>query len=142
MKIHLVTVGTPKLSYAHDGFALYIKRLGFFHQLTVTHLADKWAYDEQKLLAAAGNAYKIALVIDGPQLTSVQFAKKLGDLELRGPICFLIGGPEGLPSSVISQCNEQLGLSKLTFPHDLAMLVFSEALYRASTIKAGQPYHK
>jgi 23S rRNA (pseudouridine1915-N3)-methyltransferase len=54
----------------------------------------------------------------------------------------MIGGPEGLPAVVIEQLDYQWSLSKLTFPHDLAMVVTLEALYRASTIAAGSPYHK
>ena len=53
--------------------------------------------------------------------------------------CFIIGGPEGLPQEVSDQSDFQWGLARLTFPHDLAMVVLLEALYRASTIAAGQP---
>jgi 23S rRNA (pseudouridine1915-N3)-methyltransferase len=53
-----------------------------------------------------------------------------------------VGGPEGLPQAVIDQADLAWSLSKLTLPHDLAMVVLLEALYRASTISAGQPYHK
>ena len=111
--------------------------------MRVTHLADKWAYDASYIQQTAGNAYKIALVIDGPQLTSPELAVFLDKRALDArEVCFMIGGPEGLPQEVIAQADAQLGLSRLTFPHDLAMLILAEALYRASTIQAGQPYHK
>lgn len=143
MKIHIVTVGAPKLAYAKQGWNEYIKRLGRYHNVRVTHIADKRASDTAFLLQTTGSAYKIALAIDGQQFSSPDLAKFLDDTALHGrEVCFAIGGPEGLPIEFIGQCDSKLGLSKLTFPHDLAMVILLEALYRASTISAGRPYHK
>jgi 23S rRNA (pseudouridine1915-N3)-methyltransferase len=143
MHIHLITVGKPKLAYAQSGWEEYVKRLGQFHKVRVTHVPDKYAYDAAYLLQAAGNACKIALVIDGPQYTSPELAAFLEKRALEGrEVCFLVGGPEGLPAEVIKRADFTWGLSKLTFPHDLAMVLLAESLYRASTISAGQPYHK
>jgi 23S rRNA (pseudouridine1915-N3)-methyltransferase len=57
-------------------------------------------------------------------------------------VSFIIGGPEGLPETVRAQADYQWSLGPLTLPHDLAMVVTLEALYRSSTITAGLPYHK
>lgn len=143
MKIHIMTVGEPKLAYAKEGWQEYLGRLKHYHSLKITHVADKHAYGSEYLLQACGNAYKVALVIDGKQLTSPELAAFLEKRALDGrEVCFIIGGPEGLPQEVIDAADTRLGLSALTFPHDLAMVVLAEALYRASTISAGQPYHK
>jgi 23S rRNA (pseudouridine1915-N3)-methyltransferase len=143
MKLHIITVGQPKLSYAKQGWDEYYKRLTHYHQLRVTHVADKKAYDAAHLLQTAGSAYKIALVIDGKQYTSPELADFLEKRSLEGrELCLLIGGPEGLPKQVIDQADFCWSLSKLTFPHDLAMVVLLETVYRASTINAGLPYHK
>lgn len=143
MRIHIVTVGQPKLAYAKSGWDEYLKRLNRYHSLRITHLADKLAYDAPSILQAIGKAYSIALVIDGKQMTSPELASFLEARALDGrEICFVIGGPEGLPQAVINQADLSWGLSKLTFPHDLAMVVLLETLYRASTINAGLPYHK
>ena len=56
-------------------------------------------------------------------------------------VAFLVGGPDGLPAEVIAASDLLLSFSRLTFPHDLAMVILAETLYRASTIAAGQPYH-
>jgi 23S rRNA (pseudouridine1915-N3)-methyltransferase len=143
MKIHIITVGEPKLAYAKAGWEAYIKRLHHYHTLRVTHVADKWAYDGAYLRQTAGSAYTVALVIDGKQLSSPELAQFLEKRALDArEVCFMIGGPEGLPEEVMTGADFSLGLSKLTFPHDLAMVVLAEALYRASTISTGQPYHK
>lgn len=143
MKLHIVTVGEPRLSYAKQGWDEYYKRLQHYHQLHVTHIPDKKAYDSAHLLQTAGNAYKVALVIKGDQLSSPELATFLEKRSMEGrETCLLIGGPEGLPQDVIDKADFCWSFSKLTFPHDLAMVVLLESLYRASTINAGLPYHK
>lgn len=143
MRIHILTVGQPKLAYAKQGWEEYLQRLKRQQTVRVTHIPDKYAYDASYTLQAVGNAYAVALVIDGQQFTSPELAAFLEKRALDGrEVCFLIGGPEGLPEAVIAQADVSWGLSKLTFPHDLAMVILLETLYRASTISAGLPYHK
>jgi 23S rRNA (pseudouridine1915-N3)-methyltransferase len=107
-------------------------------------LADKHAYDAAAILQAAGSAHKVALVIDGGrEYSSPELAYALEQRTQTGQeVCYIIGGPKGLPPAVIEACDARWSFSKLTFPHDLAMVILAEALYRASTITAGHPYHK
>lgn len=142
MKLHIITIGQPKLDYAKSGFAEYIQRLQHYHQVKVTHIADK-NNDADHVLAAAGNSYKVGLVISGKELSSPKLATFLEKRALGGrEVSFIIGGPDGLPTKVIEKLDYQLSFGKLTFPHDLTMIVLAESLYRASTIIAGQPYHR
>ena len=142
MKLHVVTIGQPKLGYAKEGWGEYYGRLGHYHQLRTTRVQDKHN-DAEHILAATEGTYRVGLVIEGEQLSSEQLA---GFLEKRAlesrEVSFIVGGPDGLPPEVIDQLDYRLSLGKLTLPHDLAMVVLLEALYRASTINAGQPYHK
>jgi 23S rRNA (pseudouridine1915-N3)-methyltransferase len=143
LKLHIITVGKPKLSYAKLGWEEYIGRLQHYHTVRVTHQADKYAYDADKLIQATGDSYRIGLIIEGTELTSPQLAAFLGKKSLdEKELCFIIGGPEGLPSTVQAAMDFQWSLSRLTLPHDLAMVTLAETLYRASTINAGRPYHK
>lgn len=141
MKLHLITVGSPKLEYAKSGWNEYIKRLGRYHQVRVTHLADKHN-DADHLLAATGKAPFVALVIGAAEFSSHELADYIEkQAHQTGELCFVVGGPDGLPQEVINKATKTWGFSQLTFPHDLAMVVLAEALYRASTITAGLPYH-
>jgi 23S rRNA (pseudouridine1915-N3)-methyltransferase len=143
MKVQIVTVGKLKLHYARIGWNEYIWRLVKLHTIGIKHLADKYADDSLKIRDATAGTYRVGLVIDGHQKTSEELGDFLRKRELAArPVSFIIGGPKGLPEDVLSVCDYRLGLSKLTFPHDLAMVVLLEALYRASTINAGIPYHK
>ncbi|MDB5170388.1 MAG: rRNA ((1915)-N(3))-methyltransferase RlmH [Candidatus Saccharibacteria bacterium] len=142
MKLHIITVGQPKLDYARKGWEEYWKRLGHYHQLRVTHIADK-NNDAEHILAAAENSYKVGLVIEGKQFNSRGLAEFLEKRALDGrEVSFIIGGPDGLPPAVQAGLDFSWSFGALTLPHDLAMVVLLETLYRASTINAGQPYHR
>jgi 23S rRNA (pseudouridine1915-N3)-methyltransferase len=138
MKLHIVTVGKPKLNYARTGWDEYLARLQRYHDVRVTQLADKHAYDAAKLKETVQGSYVVALVIKGTQLSSEALASFLQQRELEArEVSFVIGGPEGLPAA-----DYTWSFSTLTFPHDLAMVVLLEALYRATTINRRLPYHK
>ncbi len=142
MKLHVITIGQPKIAYAQAGWAEYWRRLERMHQVRVTHIADR-QNDSQHILAAAGQSYKVALVIEGSELSSPELAQFLEKRALEGrEVSLLIGGPDGLPAEVINQADWHWSLGKLTLPHDLAMVVVLEAVYRASSISAGHPYHR
>ncbi len=143
MKVHFVTVGKPKLAYAMAGVEEYLGRLRRLHNIRVTHIADKHAYDPEKILEVVAGTTVVALEITGKSYTSQQLADFLRARELESrEVSFLIGGPEGLPDEVRAQANYHWSVGRHTLPHDLAMVVTLEALYRASTINAGLPYHK
>ena len=80
---------------------------------------------------------------NGDQLTSVQFSEwiqKKMNSGIKG-ITFVIGGAYGFSKEVYDRSNVRVGLSKMTFSHQMVRLIFKEQLYRACTILKGEPYH-
>lgn len=143
MKIHVITIGQPKLSYAREGWDEYWKRLGRYHEVRATHLHDKYAADSEKIMQTYQGSYVVVLEITGKQAESSEVAAFLEQRALDGrEVSFIIGGPDGLPQKIREAADCQWSLSKLTLPHDLAMVTLLETLYRASTINAGHPYHR
>ena len=57
-------------------------------------------------------------------------------------IVFVIGGSLGLGSNVLARADEEMSMSPMTFPHQLARVMLLEQLYRAEKILAGERYHK
>ena len=94
-------------------------------------------------LSALPRATKIALCVEGKEYSSEQFAALLGEKMQEGShFVFLIGSSYGLDSRVKAACDVRLSLSKMTMPHELCRLFFSESLYRAYTILHSMKYHK
>jgi len=54
----------------------------------------------------------------------------------------VVGGPDGHSDIIRNRADSLWSLSKLTFPHDVAVMIMLEAIYRAATINAGHPYHR
>lgn len=60
----------------------------------------------------------------------------------RGDVGFVIGGADGLDSSLRARAEVTLSFGKMVWPHLLARVMLTEQLYRAATILAGSPYHR
>ncbi|GGI91395.1 23S rRNA (pseudouridine(1915)-N(3))-methyltransferase RlmH [Legionella impletisoli] len=155
LKITLITIGSKMPSWVDDAVKEFSKRLQDGITLSLIEIplqkrgksADiSRILEKEKLAIEAAipsNARLIALDIQGEQFTSEQLAKKLERLQLiSSHLCFLIGGPEGLPKELIEKSTELWSLSRLTLPHTLARIVFLEAIYRAWSILNNHPYHK
>lgn len=56
------------------------------------------------------------------------------------PLILVIGGALGF-SDVLYEDYPQISLSSLTFPHELARIIFLEQFYRASLINIKKDYH-
>ena len=86
----------------------------------------------------------IAMTIPGRQYSSPELAEKLEQYRLHGVprTVFIIGGSLGLGKNVLERADEEMSMSKMTFPHQLARVMLLEQLYRAAKITAGEKYHK
>ena len=145
VKLHFVTVGEPKLSFAKSGWDEYYGRLGRYHKPRVTRVPNSTPDKEgAAILRAVGAAPLVALDPRGRQMTSEELAAFLDRLAVNGigDLAFCVGGPDGLTDEVRGKAHTLWSLSKLTLPHDLAMIVLLEAVYRAATISAREPYHR
>lgn len=79
----------------------------------------------------------------GKQFRSVEFAAYIEEQMLFGSsrLIFVLGGPFGYTTEMIERAEKRISLSKMTYSHELARLVFMEQFYRALTIHKGIPYH-
>ena len=86
----------------------------------------------------------IAMTIPGTRMGSEELAEHLEKLRAGGAgrIVFVIGGSLGLGKNVLERADEELSMSPMTFPHQLARVMLLEQLYRAEKISAGERYHK
>lgn len=156
MQVELILAGKPQLPFAVKGISMYRERLspllGFkehflsfpksFGKLELNHRKEKEAEAFAKQLKAGW--WPVRLDETGSSYSSEQFAKQLEQWHLRGGkgVQFFLGGPDGFAHGFKNQVPEALSLSTMTFPHDLAHLVFMEQLYRAATLWRGHPYHR
>ena len=86
----------------------------------------------------------IALTIGGKRRSSEELARHLAELKTGGVshFVFVIGGSLGLGKNVLARADEEMSMSPMTFPHQLARVMLLEQLYRAEKINAGERYHK
>ncbi len=153
--ITVIHVGDFKEKYFKDAENEYIKRLKAYCEYKTVCIKEESCFgeDSEKLIqralekeaAAIRNAipkqaFKIAMCIEGKQLSSTELAEVFAR-ESR-PICFIIGSSFGLDESLKKECDMRLSMSKMTFPHMLARVMLAEQVYRANAINAGKKYHK
>lgn len=138
MKTVLITVGKVKEPFAQAD-AHYRKLLSRQQPIEVVEVRDE-ANIEGRL---PQRAHVIAMDRGGRALDSMSWSRWLAERRIDAlDLCFLIGGPRGLPPDVLSLADERISLGPQTLAHQLARVTLLEQLFRATKILAGEPYHQ
>jgi 23S rRNA (pseudouridine1915-N3)-methyltransferase len=142
MKIKIITIGKPKGKFK-DIFDEYIKRLSGFVKLEVLHIKEN-KNSNQKILKIIDKSFVILLDEKGKNLSSKELSLFLEEQENKSisEIVFLIGGTNGHDNLILERGDFKISFSKLTFPHDMAMIILAETLYRSFSILKNHPYHR
>lgn len=113
LSIRLICVGKLREQFYVDAFAEYSKRLSAYCKFECIELNETklGASPSDKEIAAAldkeagdieraigKDAYVIAMCVEGRQLKSEDFARRINELAVsgRGRLCFVVGGSFGL----------------------------------------------
>ncbi|MGB1540325.1 MAG: 23S rRNA (pseudouridine(1915)-N(3))-methyltransferase RlmH [Rickettsiales bacterium] len=152
MHITIAAIGRAKTSSLYSQlYDEYIKRLPWTVQLRELEEKRPLPTDQRKtreaellLSACEGAHHIIALDERGKELTSPEFAGKLGEWQQGGAshFAFVIGGQDGLDKSIRQKASLTLSFGRMTWPHMLVRPLLAEQLYRAHTILTGHPYHR
>ena len=159
MKIKIYAIGHLKEAYLKQGINEYLERLKPYTQVEIVEVNDESiianpspkeieiAKDKEgqrviKLLK--DNEYLIGLDLVKKQPNSEEFAKYLEDKFVLGGsnISFVIGGSYGLSDELKKRCQDRIGLSNMTFLHQMTRLILLEQIYRAFKINRNEVYHK
>ena len=146
--------GKTKDAFIREGVELFKKRVERYvpfrietlpdlkntKSMTMKKVQEKEAV--QMLRRIRQGDFLLLLDERGDQYNSITFAEYLNSMEGSvSHLVFAIGGPYGFAPTIYQRANAKLALSRLTFSHQLARLIFMEQLYRAFTILKGEPYH-
>ena len=150
--IKIITVGLIKEKYLKDAIEEYSKRLRKYTTLELIEVKDEGLLHPVQAMEKESEKIKkhinekdyiITLEIEGKELTSEEFSKKIEDVMIiNSNITFIIGGSYGIDKSIKSLAKFHLSFSKMTFPHQLFRVLLLEQIYRAFKIMNNESYHK
>ncbi len=111
--------------------------------LEIASYLDRGGKVPAKLLERVSSSASIFMSERGLEVTSKWFKESFEEAGMSGrSLLFVIGDAEGLPPALEQACSRKICLSKLTMPHELALVVLAEQCWRAASMIAGHPYHK
>ena len=139
MRYRVVAVGRVRDAALRAACDEYRERLRHY-----ARVEEREVKDEARVLEAVPEGSRlVALSRSGEEWTSGQLAEWTARWEMEGrDVALAIGGADALPEPVLHQAERVWSLSRLTLPHELARVVLYEQLYRAYTIRRGEPYHR
>ncbi len=156
MKLVVAVVGRLKDRYLEPGIEEYLKRIKRYGSVELIRIREeRKSHRQNEAQAVAKEGDRIlqlvqpgdrlfALTEEGAQYDSPEWAENWEQWVqfTPGRLIFAIGSGPGLSPEVKQKANTQLSLSPLTFPHQLALLLLLEQIYRGYTILRNEPYHR
>lgn len=150
--IKIIVVGSIKEKYLKEAIEEYKKRLSKYTKIEIIEVKDEGLVEKEKALKLEEEKirkhiterdYIITLEIEGIEMDSIEFSKKMNSLWLENSnLTFIIGGSYGLSESLKKDSNWHLSFSKMTFPHQLFRVLLLEQIYRSYKINSNESYHK
>lgn len=147
--IKVICVGKIKEKFYVDALREYEKRLIKYTKIQIIEVVDESVgniLEKEKnniLKHISEKDYLISLAIEGKEISSVEFSKKIENTLINYPnITFIIGGSLGIHEEIKKISNEVISCSKMTFPHQLFRILLLEQIYRAFKIIRNESYHK
>ena len=159
MRYRIISAGKIKEAFYLNGIKEYLKRLQPYAGIElvdgleektnprageseINRVLDR---EGERILKLVGdNDILVALDIQGSSISSEAFAQLVDRWNLSGKsrVNLVIGGSHGLSEEVKRRANYRLSFSPMTFPHQMAVLMLIEQLYRGFKILKNEPYHK
>ncbi len=150
--IRIIAVGSIKENYLKEALNEYLKRIRKYTTIEIIEVKDEGLVEKEKALNIekerikkylTNKEYIITLEIDGKELSSIEFSKKLENILIENSnITFIIGGSYGLSDEIKNLSKLSLSFSKMTFPHQLFRVLLLEQIYRGYKIINNESYHK
>lgn len=122
----------------------YVRRSQRFAAVTLVSYRQEAALLEAAARRGGRSMPWLALLDSrGRALSSPQIADFFGVQRDAGTqeMVLAVGPPDGWSVAAREQARSIISLGAITLPHELALAVLSEQVYRALTILAGHPYH-
>lgn len=158
LNVKIYVTGTLKEQYYKDAIAEYKKRLNAYCKLDIIEykeyklpenpsekqIEQALIVEGQKILSdISSKAYKIAMCVEGKQLSSEEFADKLDQISTtNGELALIIGSSYGLSNEIKQACDFRMSVSKMTLTHQMLRVWLVEIIYRCLSINNGGKYHK
>lgn len=154
MKLALLSVGDKLPAWANTAVAEYLKRMPREARVELVEIKpEKRAGQSADSIKAAEAARLLEKVPAGARLLALDehgrevTTKELADLMARWmsegrDVALVIGGADGLATTLLDKAEAKLSLSRLTLPHALARVLLAEQLYRAISLLNNHPYHR
>lgn len=147
MRLTVLTVGRTRRGPLADLERDYLQRIERFAPIARADVPasragtrDGRRRAEAFALAAKLSGTTVALDAGGRALSSDAFRAALESWRARGEVVFVLGGPDGLDDALLGTARERLSLGPMTLPHELALVVLLEQIYRALAAGANHPY--
>ena len=150
--IKIICVGKIKEEYFRNPIKEYEKRLSKYTKLEIIECSDYGTLDVSTILEKekdeilkyiSDRDYLITLEIEGKEMDSVSFSKKLEQTFLtNSTITFIIGGSYGIHEDIKGRADFHLSFSQMTLPHQLFRVILLEQIYRSFKIMNNESYHK
>jgi len=112
-------------------------------ELSVGAYADKNGRALPQLLERVSQADSVYLSERAAPVESHWFKEALEASAMSGrTLLFVVGAADGIPPEMEAACKRKISLTRLTLPHEMALLILMEQLWRATSMIRGHPYHR